>query len=224
MKIAICLSGTIRNLHKSLKSIKHICETGDVKIFIHTWYFENENNIKNQRSIAKDDENIDFILKNYKPEFIKVDKFESKLDFFVHLRDAKNFKILQFPEKINHISMFYSMMQSNNLKINFEKENNMIFDIVYRMRFDSEILNKELIHKEKIESNVVFIPCELKDYGGINDQFAFGSSDGMNKYSNLYNNIDNFNPTQFNPEIIFLNYLKTQDIEIKRHDLYVHIF
>lgn len=224
MNIAICLSGSIRNLYKSLKSIKHISETGDVKIFIHTWHFEDENNIKNQRSIPQENENIDFLLKNFKPELIQIDRFESKINHFLFLKDIKNFKITQHPDKINHISMFYSIMQSNKLKSSFEKDNNIIFDIVYRMRFDSEILNKELLHKEKIESNILFIPTPVKDHGGINDQFAFGSSQAIDKYSNLYNNINNFNPVQFNPERIFLNYLKTQDVEIKRHDLYVHIF
>ena len=221
MKIAICLSGSIRNLYKSLKSVIDISETGDIKVFIHTWYFEDEENLKKQRSVAKEEENIDFLLKNFKPESIKIEKFESKIDFFTSLKEVKNFKILQYPNKINHISMFYSIFQSNNLKSSFEKDNNIIFDVVYRMRFDSEISNPNLLIKEKIENNTIFIPTPLKDYGGINDQFAFGSSDALDKYSNLYNSIDNFNPYQNNPEQILKAYLKTQDIKINRHDLYV---
>jgi hypothetical protein len=114
-------------------------------------------------------------------------------------------------------------MNSNNLKIVFEKENNYSFDIVYRMRFDSEILNLEFLPKEKIESNTIFIPGVHKDFGGINDQFAFGSSQSMDKYSNLFNNIENFDVHSYNPEEILLKYLLTQNLEIKRSNLNVNI-
>jgi hypothetical protein len=223
MKIAICLSGSMRNLEKSLKSIRHISETGDVKLFIHTWLFKDEQNLKKQRSFQKDGENFLFLFDNFDYESIHIDKFESKLDYFTYLKNIKNFKIRQYADKINHISMFYSIYISNNLKISFEKENNFLFDIVYRMRFDSEISNPNELVKQKIENNTIIIPTKEKDYGGINDQFAFGPSNAMDKYSNLFNNIENFNTYQNNPEQILKEYLKTQNIEIKRNNLYVLI-
>jgi hypothetical protein len=45
MNISICLSGSLRNVKKSLKSIDYISKTGNVKLFIHTWNFEKEENL-----------------------------------------------------------------------------------------------------------------------------------------------------------------------------------
>jgi hypothetical protein len=67
MKIAICLSGSLRNLSKSLKSIRDISLNGNIKIFIHTWIFKDEENLKKQRSIQKDDD-LSFLFNKCWPD------------------------------------------------------------------------------------------------------------------------------------------------------------
>ena len=175
MNIAICLSGSLRDIKKSLQSIENISETGNVKLFIHTWNFEEEINLKNQRVIPDEDSNINNALKKFNFESILIDKYESKLAIFEEMKKTFSIKLTQFPTLFRYYPMHYSIKQANNLKKIYEKENNLIFDIVYRMRFDSEILNPQKIHKDKIYDNIIIIPNINKYFSVINGQFAYVS-------------------------------------------------
>jgi hypothetical protein len=77
-------------------------------------------------------------------------------------------------------------------KREYEEYHNMKFDWVVRSRFDFAINVR--IPFEELDNSKLHIPnCRMtpsRDFG--NDQFAFSSSENMNKYAEAYNNIDNF--------------------------------
>jgi hypothetical protein len=56
MNIAICLSGSIRKIEHSLETIKDILKFGNIKLFIHTWEFENQDNLKSQQIAQQEDD------------------------------------------------------------------------------------------------------------------------------------------------------------------------
>jgi hypothetical protein len=76
-------------------------------------------------------------------------------------------------------------------KREYEEYNNMKFDWVVRSRFDFAINVR--IPFEELDNNKLHIPnCRMtpsRDFGS--DQFAFSSSENMDKYADAYNCIDN---------------------------------
>jgi hypothetical protein len=227
MNIAICLSGSLRKIKKSLRSVEDISKTGNVKLFIHTWNFEKEINLQNQRVTPDEDSNTNYLLNKFNIEAVLIDKYESKEFLF---EDIKKYsvKLTDHPNAFGYYPMHYSIKRANDLKKVYEIENNFIFDIVYRMRFDSEILNPEKLPINKINENVIIIPTysswHQADHGGINDQFAYGSSIGMDCYSNLFNSLSKLNGTYNNPERLLLRYLQNENVQIQRSELNVDIY
>ena len=214
MNIAICLSGSLRKIKKALRSVEDISKTGNVKLFIHTWNFEKETNLQNQRVTPDEDSNTNYLLNKFNIEAVLIDKYESKEFLF---EDIKKYsvKLTQYPNAFGYYPMYYSIKRANDLKKVYEIENNFIFDIVYRMRFDSEILNPEKLPTNKINENVIIIPNTDRDHSGINDQFAYGSSIGMDLYSNLFNSLNKLNGNYWNPEQLLLRHLRNENVQIQ---------
>lgn len=233
MRIAICISGNIRYPHIGLESIKKIFPNDFVKIFIHTW------KILDKESFSKTISGLEYkeydniietqfnILETYNYEKVLIENYESKKNIFTKIYESLN--LSPFEEggcispryDVGPISMHYSIYKSNQLKSDYEIENNLIFDKVIRMRFDSDFEGKEL-HLNNIPDGIN-IP-EGEDWcGGINDQFALGSSFAMNLYSDFYNYIDKINNVPYHPETLFLKYFQMRDIKINRIDFPVRI-
>jgi hypothetical protein len=95
------------------------------------------------------------------------------------------------------------------------------FDVVIRMRFDSDIQNPESIFSEDLGGNIC-IP-EGSNWNGINDQFAYGSIDTMNVYSSLFLNLNHLRKTPYYPEALLKNYLALTNLPVKRTSLVVKI-
>jgi hypothetical protein len=234
MKVAVCLSGAIRYPHIGLKSIKNIFPNDYVKIFIHTW------KISNREEFLKTISGLEFkeynniietqfnFLEKYNYEKLLIEDYESKKFKFQEIYNSLNLLPIENSEgcikpryDVGPISMHYSINMANNLKVMYEKENNIIFDTVVRMRFDSDFENK--IFNINEYPNTLNIPnCE--DWcGGINDQFAFGPSSVMNDYSNFYNNITEIEGVPYHPETMLLKYFNMKKIHTNRCDFRVRI-
>ena len=110
--------------------------------------------------------------------------------------------------------MLYSIWKSNQLKKDYENENNIVFDRVIRMRFDSDFEGKELNLKKLPEC--LNIPKGEDWCGGVNDQFALGTSQLMDIYSDLYNNLTNMGAIDYHPESILRDYLNSMQIKLNR--------
>ena len=234
MKIAVCLSGSIRYPHIGLKSIENIFPNDDVKIFIHTWKITNrEDFLKTIFGLEfKEYDNtvetqFDF-LEKYNYEKLLIENYESKKCKFQEIYNSLD--LLPFGSEegcikprydIGPISMHYSINMCNTLKQKYEKENNLVFDTVIRMRFDSDFENKILDLKEY--PDCLNIP-EHEDWcGGINDQFAFGPSKVMDIYSNFYNEINEIKDVQYHPESMLLKYFNMKQITPNRCNFRVRI-
>jgi hypothetical protein len=173
MKIAVCLQGLSSGKNhighevkftNSYKYLKqNILDNNSVDIFLHTW--------------NEDLNTIDEITNIYKPIS---SIFEKQIIF------DENTKL--------HItkSRWYSHMKSVELKQQYEKENNIIYDFVVVTRFD----------------NCFFIPFSFSEYDsncfyssnwdyphnliGFLDYWFLADSKTMDKFSNLYDKIDDY--------------------------------
>lgn len=108
------------------------------------------------------------------------------------------------------LSMFYSINKSIEL---IDKE----YDVIIRFRGDLLLKNKW----ELIEFNNELVLPLYGNFGGYNDQIAYGSFKNMKIYSEIINNINYYciNNCLFNPEILLKNHLDKNNITIIRQDI-----
>jgi len=224
MKLAICISGTTKHHENSLKSIKNHFSAYSPKIFLHTYNIDPIRLIEDSWSKNKQHQylstlklNSNQIAELYSPTYHAIEDYDqvtmSLLPHFLEITATEAVNLYSIGSNIGPISMHYSIRAANALKTYYEKENDIKFDTVIRMRYDSDIKIMEPLGHYNL--NKINIPIYRDWMGGINDQFAFGPSELMDKYSNLF-------PTFayhtrmcgiYHPETIFRTYL--QDIKIE---------
>lgn len=215
MNTAICISGSIRYPEMGLRSISKIIPN-NIKIFIHTW--KNVNSGKFLKTIhrlkakegIKEMIDTDFNLLQYPYEKLKVDDFSIMYDEIKSLYDSLKFSWYDRND-IGVLSMYYSIYQANKLKCQYEEKCGIIFDRVIRMRFDSDFVNESLDLRKTMNFDLC-IPDTRFDYDGINDQFAVGSSQTMDIYSNIYQDIHDLTDCDYCGEHILKNQLDKNNI------------
>jgi hypothetical protein len=220
MKVAVCFSGTVRFPEKGLKSLKSILPNDEIKVFGHTW---TNLNTETDYLNASIDQNGFNNIQQFNFETFLTENYQSKKIHFQKMYDFFNFKLHDATPRtdLGIISMFYSIYQSNLLKRNYEKLNNVKFDKVIRMRFDSDFENKTLVLSEL--NSDLSIPDEEDWCGGINDQFAVGSSQLMDVYCDMYNSFSLVRHIPYHPESMFGEYLKIRQIDPYRFNFKVSI-
>lgn len=199
MKIAICISGLMRTFEETFPSFqKHFLKmNGNVDIFIHTW---NTNTIN--------------VEKLYHPVKMKI---ENDIVFPVHpLMHTKNIHNKRNPQNI--LSMYYKIDKCNQLKCEYEIENNFKYDCV--VRFRSDILLEENFTINENNLDRISIP-KYADYFGINDQIAYSNSENMNIYSSAFNNLNQYidDVNMLDPELFLKHHIMTEGLKIKRFPL-----
>lgn len=236
MKIAICLSGGLKYPEIALESIKNIFPNEEIKIFIHTWKVENKTEFigtihgSDYKEIDKQISNNFDILEEYNYESLLIENYESKKkkfdDIFEQLKfldpneDQKN----SIRTDVGPISMHYSIHKSNELKRQYEKENNMTFDVVIRMRFDNDFRGAKFdLSNIKRGIWIPWMPT-LDFLGGVSDIFALGSSHCMDDYSSLFLNLFKLqNLTIYHPETMLRDHLKMKGLPVNRFSMYIQI-
>ena len=223
MKVAVCFSGTVRTPDNGLESLILIFPNDDVKVFGHTWV-----NLIGEKDWANSNLEVNrgsnfSLLEKFNFETLLVESYNTKKIHFQKMYDFFNFKLHDSPPRtdLGIISMFYSIYQSNYLKRKYETLNKLKFDKVIRIRFDSNFENKNLDLKNILGD--LCIPHGNDWCGGINDQFAIGSSESMDIYCDLYNSFSMIRHMPYHPESILGEYLKIRNIQISRFDFNVSI-
>jgi len=230
MKVAVCISGVVRYPHLGLESLKSIVPNDEIKVFIHTWKIKNReefiktiHDVKNKEEDKTVDTDINFVHNNYEYESLLIEEYDSKQKYFQDI-----FTSLEFSEylrtDVGPISMHYSIYRSNELKKKYEEMHRITFDRVIRMRFDSDFKGFQLNLNDL--GYDVCIPSGSDWAEGINDQFAVGSSYGIDLYSNMfwnYHNIQKNQNSKFHPESILKKNLDFYNIIPHRFDFNVDI-
>ena len=149
MNVALCFSGGVKYPNNGLNSLKKIFPNCNIKIFMHTWdihkksdYLKTVHGIKHKEVQKTVITNFDFLSK-FLYENLLIENYDTKQIEFQSFYDELKFK--DYPTTsdgktigIGMISMHYSIWKSNELKKYYEKEHDMKFDVVVRMRYDSE--------------------------------------------------------------------------------------
>lgn len=234
MKIAVCISGGVRYPHLGLKSIQKIIPNEYVKIFIHTWKINNRDSFLKtvaglqHKEVDRVVETNLSLLEDYNYEKLLIENYDECQKKFEKLLSCLKFVPSTDPEDeyprydVGPISMHYSIFKANQLKKEYEKENDMTFDWVIRMRTDSDFKSNVLdVRSLNVQLN---IPSE-EDWSdfGINDQFAIGTSHAMDLYSSLYKNFHYHQSVKYYPERILYSYLSSMNLNIERINFPVRI-
>ena len=223
MKVAYCFSGHLRTFDKTYEKIsKNILKILPGDIFIHTWDTLGNNSTKTwwsgDEKYGQKIENkiIDEVNRLYDPAKISIEE-QSKL--LKH--DYTEYNSSRKSEFQNTFSMWHSIYSSNKLRLDYEKQNHIKYDVVFRMRFD--MLPLSIIDLNQIKDfSSLYVGKNDNCYSvnAISDIFAYSSPEIMNKYCELYNNLEEFYLIpNLGSEIGFTKYIKHCKINVKPSSL-----
>lgn len=176
-KVALCLSGHLRDYKNNLESInKFLVKPLSADVFLHTWDSYGKQKIVTENSIGPspiEDTHISDDYKNYISNLRGV-KIENNLTYLNSIEGSLKERLFYlYGQRIGKdtfggsaepkyiYSQFYSIMQSFLLAEEYSNRHNKKYDIVIKLRADyklnSGILKEEL---EKIihDSEIIFIP------------------------------------------------------------------
>jgi uridine kinase len=207
MKVALIVSGYLRSFELNLENIKSkIIEKFDiVDVYIH---------------ITKNEENDDKYL-NYNEKLITT--LITQLNpLILH---EPNY-LIDNDKKTNDVkNCWLKFYKLNSLKKLNESLKN--YDLIIKYRPDLNIISDNFL--KKFEDGIVYIPKDSKiDIGKLKnkndkyicDIFAYGSSDIMNLYFDIYNHLDKLIEKYGNvPETLLYHYLNDNSIKYELIDI-----
>ncbi|NVM34347.1 MAG: hypothetical protein HWN81_02050 [Candidatus Lokiarchaeota archaeon] len=227
MNVALCYSGQLRDFKKCFEShVKHIIEPNkdcNFFIFLHSWAdkdLEGESYFKDRmgrdRGFYKTD-NVSEVL-HVNPDSLLIEK---PMNFQTDLVPDP-----RFPHPMqNVLSMYYSIMMSNEIKRIFCSIRGINIDWSLRMRTD--LFFQKDLKLSDYDNKLMYINNQrIHTEYAVNDLFSFSSDDNMNHYSQTFNRIPEMasNGCAVNPECFLGFNLKNCDMEIKKENLQRNIY
>jgi len=227
--LAICLSGIPRGLY-CVETIKKISKYNNTVLFIWYWKEEKKDSLaSNSRRKSPYHEDFDpsiFDIENIK-YFHDSELFDLKVPIFKEKKQKLKSKTIKDRDDLGIYGMTYGIMKANEMRENYERKNNMVFDCVMRARFELSFLKKgstnydenAVFRVEDFDMNKLWISHTNTDIKyGMNDCLAFSNSKIMTHYSNVYNRLDELSKLEaHSPEIVFHHNTK----QFERHPQYV---
>lgn len=231
-KIALCLSGQLRFVREGYNEVINpfVLNENNIDVFIHTWQIEDDQVGKpfiNGGGFIQGDPvskqvEIDAICL-YKPVRHIIEK-QIPFEFGKYAERS-----MPGNRSDHQYSMFYSIFKSNELKKEYEKQNNFTYDFVIRSRFDVKLNSKVDF---TVPDDKMYLPSGCFDpYNGYVDCFGYSNSKLMDIYSDLYNNIDNIMATTIDPwhcfcgEYLLRRHIDSHKINVEQnywHSLFGH--
>lgn len=177
MKCAVCLSGLTRSLWYSFPILnEYLIKRLNADIFLHTWDTDGSD------ASCYYMDKIDFVTNIIRPTDFIIENYSQFSDIYGTTSTP---------------AMYYSIQQSNKLKTNNEIKNNIIYDIVFRIRmdcfFDNIIDINEL--NSAMNDNILYVAwhshADKYPHQIITDMFSFASSKIMDIYSSSFETWEN---------------------------------
>jgi uridine kinase len=207
MNVALIISGYLRSFELNIENIKSkiLDRFDNVDVYIHIT--KNESN--DDKYLNCTENLITSLVSQLNPVILHEPNYYIEKD--TKTNDVKNAWL-----------KFFKLNILKNLN-----ESNKKYDLVIKYRPDLNIISEDIF--KKIKSDVIYIPKDSKiDIDKLKnkkdkylcDIFAYGSSDVMNLYFDLYKNIDKLIEKYGNvPETILYNYLNDNNIKYELIDI-----
>ena len=223
--VALCYSGQIRDFEKCFEShVKHIIEVNkdyNFYIFFHCWGDKSLEGMTH--FVGRSDRgffsmnNINDVL-DCNPDCILIEKpreFHSNL-----VPDPR------FPHPIqNTLSMFYSIMMSNETKRIFCTQRGINIDWCLRLRTD--LFFQKDLNLDDYDNDYMYVNDQYVHTNyAVNDLFSFSNDENMNQYSQTFNRIVNLVDMgcAVNPECFLGFNLQACEMKIKKVNLQKNIY
>ena len=210
MKIAICISGSLRqfvtcyaNLQENI--LNSLDENGvEYDFFLSTWKDE----YGYEKINFEDEETFEYALNLYKPKKYNYEiysnekrkKLAEESGLTKHQKKYKDQKTSgSYKEAVtggkyanNSVGQLYNIYKANEVKKEYEQENDFTYDYVIRYRFDNMIINLEKYPKiaffdfvKTIEKNHLYFPKTRWYYPRMNHRMGYNDVDHAKKIENL---------------------------------------
>ncbi|MDC1151165.1 hypothetical protein OAS95_01175 [Pelagibacteraceae bacterium] len=218
MKVAVLITGQpISGIKNSSHIINTIIAPNNADVFMHMWY-DKDSPIGEKSDKSREcsfDEDIDKqLLDIYKPKAYCIEKQrfsqfenydgtyyklpEKYLNNYCDMPGNKELTRKEIENRIikyTHLSQFYSVFKCNMLKEEYSIENNVLYDCVIKIRYDTKLGFKLDCSNIDIDmNNLYYMNLGHKD-NIISDWFNMGNSMIMNIYSSVFLNLKYLNDT-----------------------------
>lgn len=216
MKVAVCISGHMRNVEKAFPNIyQNVILPNEADVFIHSWYDEEKlefDGIGRMRNLNLP-ENIHLkTLDLYKPKkysFEKPKDFSKSYKSITEVNEPwvkaiQDMNPIMNPEqaKLHGIktvkSMWYSIMKCNELKELYAEENSITYDFVIKTRFDLDIHDPFIV--KELKPNCFYYMNMNHPDEMVCDWLNAASGKIMNILAAMFYQYDYYNTYEFLPK------------------------
>lgn len=236
MKVALCLSGHLRTFRATYGSLlQNIIEPLGCDVFLHTWDVISAPTTKNGQDIThrslKTMDYIEDIKKLYNPVFFQI---EDEQQWLAETRPkthgikikAQDIKFIA-DEVVFHLSMFYSVYMANQLRKEYESDNDIKYDLIIRCRPDIHFHHKLDLNSFK-KQNCIYVPkIATYDRNGMNDQVAVASPHIMDIYCDAHLSVLDYYKTGCctpRPERLYKFHMDKNKIPVHHIDINYDIY
>jgi hypothetical protein len=211
MKIALCLSGIPRGVycHELLTMLGNCYET-----YLFMYYWKDAEQARKHSYGGKP--TFPFNPQSFCLPGVEVHYTADTFESYVPTFQAEYNKIEESKRNRKDLGIFgmtYGIYRANLMREEYEKEKNMQFDCVFRIRFESGIRPwpgpDKLWNIHDYNMDILWLPDINVDLQtGMNDQFAFSGPKIMSYYSRVYEHVVTLsNISCHSPETIFHRHL-----------------
>lgn len=195
MRVAVCISGEMRTFRQNYDALKKkLIDAYNSDVFISTWTSSHALNNKGEAFKMKIEQ--DELISLYQPKGLSLYEFDSSMFYEYNGVKVPEALLKAKPTQFRaNIPQFFLMKNCNDLKRDFEIKGNFKYDFVIRVRPDLLILKE--INLKKLDTNKIYLKHVIRDTYYC-DQFAIGSSSLMDKYTSLFDRLNEYwlNPIQ----------------------------
>ena len=235
MRTAICISGELRSYDITAEELRHhIINPLNADVFIYswdtisgTWKTRNASNIYNNFLVddVRHEEPAETLKRNlealYSPISMVLEPFKEEY--------KNNIENVSRPQELiddpnlskwcqHDLAMFYTMYKCNELKKQYEQENNFKYDLVIKIRTDIRFPHLGSLKaslQDMCKNTLWYWPKDHNEAHVVSDKFAFSTSEIMDYYSSVFTKLN-----EYWAEGIMVE--STQVPKISEHTLWSH--
>ena len=195
-KVALLLPGHLRSYKDCIQSLSdNILKKYDTDVFINTWDKEHNTSSfkRSQSQLIKEDIVDTYKFYGAKNVFFNIENYsDNELELNENLRDKLmnpkwySTKYYVPASSKQFICQSYKIYTCNKMKKEIENKYNFKYDLVIRSRPD--IIVNDLINYNN--NNLTLLKSNNYDMLHYEDHFYFGSSESMDRYVNMYEDLE----------------------------------
>lgn len=189
--VALCISGQMRSYKKCYGYLKeYIIEPLEPDIFIDTWRERGGSTKASHGSKASERVTETTLERLYSPKMVRIEDFD---DQYYTKKDS-----VEVPEAIQargskgNIPLFYKMKGCNDMKTEYERENDFLYDIVIKLRPDM-LIGQEIPREVLNNPHILWFSDAGVDLERmVSDKYFVSSSENMDYCTSVWDHLNEY--------------------------------